>query len=92
VLSGACYAVLPRLPALLVSTFDWRGDFLLALYYALPHFELFDLRRRIIHDWGPVAPGIFVQILLYGLLFIAIFLFLAWLGYRHKRFARGEML
>jgi hypothetical protein len=57
----------------------------------LPHFELFDLRKRLVHDFGPVRWSIFGAVLAYGLLLTLLFVLLAWLAYRHKRFARGEM-
>ena len=67
-----------------------RADGLMVLYYALPHLELFDMRQRAVHDWGP-APGAFIAgLVLYSLVWIALLLLLGWLGYRRKRFTRGE--
>ena len=68
-----------------------RGAALLALYYVVPHFELFDLRRRLVHGYGPVEASVYLTVLGYGLVFILVFLMLAWLLYRHKRFVRGAL-
>jgi hypothetical protein len=65
---------------------------LLALYYLLPHFELFDLRQRLVHDWGPAPWPVVAGVLLYGALMSATFVLLAWLGYRRRRFVRGARL
>jgi ABC-type transport system involved in multi-copper enzyme maturation permease subunit len=92
VLTGTTFILLPRIPALLVAEQGFRGTALLALYYALPHFELFDLRQRLVHDWGPASWTIVTSIVLYGALMTGIFLLLAWIGYRRRRFSRGDLL
>jgi ABC-type transport system involved in multi-copper enzyme maturation permease subunit len=92
VMTGTTFILLPRIPALLVAEKGVRTTALLALYYALPHFELFDLRQRLVHDWGPSSWAILTRVMLYGALMTGIFLLLAWLGYRHRRFSRGDLL
>lgn len=92
VVTGTIFVLLPRIPALLVAQQGARATALMALYYALPHFELFDLRQRLVHGWGPAPWGVFAGIILYGLLLTAVLVMLAWLGYRRRRFARGEIL
>jgi len=92
VLTGAAFAIVPHISMLLAVTTGLRGALLNALYYLLPHFELFDLRRRLVHDWG-AAEGLAVGgATLYGALLTLGFLLLAWIGYRRKRFSRGEIL
>lgn len=90
--TGAAFLIMPRLPAVLIEAEGWAGVSLGVLYYLLPHFELFDLRHRLVHGWGAVSMGVFAEILLYGFLMTALALALAWLGYRHRRFSRGNLL
>ena len=86
----AGYLILPRVPVFLAAESGLRANGLMVLYYALPHLELFDMRQRAVHDWGP-APGAFIAgLVLYSLVWIALLLLLGWLGYRRKRFTRGE--
>lgn len=92
VLSGSFFLILPRIPSVAMSLDDWRTDVLLVFYYSLPHLELFDIRRRLIHNWEPLSYGTWVEVMFYGLLFTAVFLVAAWLAYRNKRFVRGNIL
>ncbi|HOW96640.1 MAG TPA: ABC transporter permease [Kiritimatiellia bacterium] len=89
VLCGAAFFVAPAVPELLVHEPGPSGNVLLALYYALPHLDLFDLRQRLIHDWGPAPWADVVGIAVYGAVWTGLFLLLAWLAYRTKRFRRG---
>ncbi|MDD5483065.1 MAG: ABC transporter permease subunit [Kiritimatiellae bacterium] len=88
VLSVASFLFLPQIPHLAGIASGWRREVLLVVYYALPHLELFDLRQRVIHNWDPVGPASFLMIVLYGLLTAAVFILLAWLAYRRKKFSR----
>jgi len=92
VLTGAAFAIVPHIPTLLAVTPGFRGIPLTVLYYLLPHFELFDLRRRLVHEWGSAGGLAVAGVVLYGVLLTFAFLLLAWLGYRRKRFSRGEIL
>ena len=92
VVTAAAFILLPRVPALLLGASGMMNTSLYTLYYLFPHFELFDLRRRLVHDWG-CAPWLTVAgILVYALLMTMAFLSLAWLGYRKRRFSRGDIL
>jgi ABC-type transport system involved in multi-copper enzyme maturation permease subunit len=91
VLTGAAFLVVPRVPAMVMHTRGLDGTLLLALYYALPHLELFDLRRRLVHDWGPAPWTVVLLVLVYGLVVTALVLILGWLGYRRKRFSRETL-
>lgn len=92
VVTLAAWLVLPRVPDLVFAARGVAQTALMAIYYALPHLELFDLRRRLVYGWPP-APGTMVLlILVYGLLMTAVFLTLGWLAYRNKHFTRGVML
>lgn len=91
-ITGAGFLLLPRIPAVLVEAEGASSYVLYALYYLFPHFELFDLRRRLVHDWGTVSWGTFSEIILYAAFMTIAFLTLAWLGYRKRRFSRGDLL
>jgi len=91
-ITGTALLLLPRVPAMLVETKGASSYALYTLYYLFPHFELFDLRRRLVHDWGSVNGIIVTEILLYATLMTIVFLSLAWLGYRKRRFSRGDIL
>lgn len=90
--TGAAFLILPRVPSFLVDDQGGSGVVMQVMYYLLPHFELFDLRRRMVHEWGPADWGVVTSLMLYGVLWIAAVLSLAWAGYRHRRFSRGSLL
>ena len=48
------------------------------IFYAVaPHAEFFDMRQRVIHGWGEVEWVVFVAILGYATVYVAVFLSLA---------------
>jgi Cu-processing system permease protein len=89
VLTGAIYLLIPRIPVFLVQQKGVRGIALLVLYHLMPHFDLFDLRMRIVHDFGPAHWGTCAAILIYGLLWIGFLLVIACLAYGTKQLSRG---
>jgi len=92
VVTLAAWLVLPRVPDLVLTARGAVQTGLMVIYYALPHLELFDLRRRLVYGWPPVPNAVVLWILVYGLLMTAVFLTLGWLAYRNKPFTRGAML
>lgn len=86
---GACFFVAPRVPEMLVYEQGPAANALLALYYALPHLELLDLRMRIVHMWGRLPWRVFAMLTGYGLVWTVLLLTLAWLAYRRKPLRRG---
>ncbi len=92
IVSGAAYTVLPRVPDLLFTTDGFQYDGLLLLFYVLPHFELMDFRRRMVYETDAVNWMSWLGIQVYALSIILIFLLMAWLIYKHKRFSRGNIL
>ena len=56
----------------------------ITIYYALPHFEFFDVRQRFIHGWEPVAPTPVLFLTLYAAGYAALFLGLGWAGFRRR--------
>lgn len=56
-----------------------------AIYFLLPHLELFDVRALIIHDWPPIGWVTWGLAIVYGVFFAAFFV---WLGcWRFQRMA-----
>lgn len=88
----SAYVFVPNIPNLFLHEWGWRKAGLLILYYSLPHFELFDLRQRLIHEGTPAPADAVVLALLYGAALASALLILAWLAYRNKRFSRGAIL
>jgi len=39
------------------------------LFYALPHFEFFDMKTRLAHSWDPIPLWIFVSVIAYTLIY-----------------------
>jgi ABC-type transport system involved in multi-copper enzyme maturation permease subunit len=92
VVTLAAWLVLPRVPDLALTARGAGQTGLMVLYYALPHLELFDLRRRLVYGWPPASGDVVLLTLVYGLLMTAVFLTLGWLAYRNKPFTRGAIL
>jgi len=57
---------------------------LYAVYFAIPHLELFDVRQLIIHDWGLIAWPVWAAATAYAAAYTAFFLLAAWLVFRRK--------
>jgi ABC-type transport system involved in multi-copper enzyme maturation permease subunit len=82
--------IVPKVPQLAVNASGPAGWALTAVYHLMPHFELFDMRRRLVHDFGPVRWGTFCTVAAYGISLTLLSVLLAWLAYRRKRFTRGD--
>lgn len=92
VLQAAVFMLVPRIPVMVGYEHGLRRSALMIIYYLLPHYELFDMRRRLVHGWGTVPWSVFGLIVLYGMVLTALFLLLAWAAYRRKLFKRGEAM
>jgi ABC-type transport system involved in multi-copper enzyme maturation permease subunit len=57
---------------------------LYAIYFAIPHLELFDVRDLIVHNWGLIRWDIWAAGLAYAAVYSSIFLALACLLFRRK--------
>jgi ABC-type transport system involved in multi-copper enzyme maturation permease subunit len=91
ILTGVSFLLVPRIPETM-TTAQGFGDFVVTMaYFGLPNFELFDMRRRLVHGWGPAPWLAFAASVGYAVLWSAIFLGLANLGYRRKFFRRGNL-
>jgi len=91
-LALAIYLIVPRIPRLAGYAAGWRGGMFDVLYYVLPHLELFDLRRRVLHGYGPIGSGLLGAIAAYGAAWTGVLLIAAWLSYRRRHFQRDRML
>lgn len=56
----------------------------IAIYYAIPHLELFDVRDLIIHNWGLIPWPVWLAALGYAAVYATLFLGLACLVFRRK--------
>lgn len=83
-----CFLMVPKIPEMVLHAEGLSRGFLSGLYWALPHFEFFDLRRRIVHGWGLAPWGAVIASMIYAALWTGILLGLAWFGYRKKLFKR----
>ena len=90
-LTGAAFLVIPRVPALLVHQRGFSGGAMLVLYHLMPHLELFDMRKRVVHDFGALPWNVWAGVLLYGVIWVTLILFCGYLAYRKKRFSRGSL-
>ena len=91
VIAISSFIIVPQTPQMIVNEQGFTRTALFAIYYALPHFELFDMRQRVVHEWGAVPGPVLGGIILYGLVWVGILLMLAWMGYRKKTFKRGYL-
>ena len=91
ILIAGAFSIASRVPELLVHEDGFVARGLLALYYGLPHLELFDLRQRIVHEWGAIPCRTLLFVAMYGVVWVLFLLLLAWMGYRRKRFKRGAL-
>ena len=86
------YLLVPKIPKLAHYATGWRTGMLDLLYYALPHLELFDLRRRVLHGYGPISLQVLTTLVAYGVVWTGVLLLLAWMAYRNRHFQRDRML
>ena len=86
---AASFFMLPRIPERVLGAPRANAAILSLLYYALPHFELFDMRLRIVHRWGNIPARALALLLAYGAVLTSLGLCAAWLAYRNKRLERG---
>ena len=54
------------------------------IYFLIPHLELFDVRERVVNDWGLVSWLACGLAALYAAAYTGLFLLLTWLGFRRK--------
>jgi ABC-type transport system involved in multi-copper enzyme maturation permease subunit len=55
-----------------------------AIYFLIPHLELFDVRDLVIHNWEPIPWWACLGATLYAAVYGAFFLFAGWLVFRRQ--------
>jgi ABC-type transport system involved in multi-copper enzyme maturation permease subunit len=83
-----CFLFVPRVAEMLVYAEGPARVFVSGLYYGLPHFELFDMRRRMVHGWGAAPWSVVAGVLLYAVVWTAGLLFASAAVYRNKSLRR----
>lgn len=53
-------------------------------YLLLPHFEFFNMSTRVVHGWGALPAGLFIQALVYGMLCSVFFVAMAAVVFRKR--------
>lgn len=86
--SAVCFVLMPDIPEILARDNPSSQGLLSLVYYTMPHFEVFDMRRRIVHEWGPAPAGAVGLSVLYAIAWSLFFLKVSWLAYQNKTFRR----
>ncbi len=56
-----------------------------SVYLIIPHTDIFDISRAVIHNWEPVPTHLILPIVAYGLFFTLVFLFLGtWIFHKKE--------
>ncbi len=87
--AGVCWGFLPTIGEQAAISGGLGGTVLQGLYFALPHLEVLDLRRRLVHAWGPAPGGIVALSAVYAIAWTVLGLLLARLGFRRRSVGRG---
>jgi ABC-type transport system involved in multi-copper enzyme maturation permease subunit len=74
----------PHLGKVAARAAEPASSLLLAIYYAIPHLEFFDIRRHLIHDWPLIGWGDIGLATAYGLIYSAFFLLATCVLFRRK--------
>lgn len=62
---------LPRFAADISGIGSWVA---VGVHLIAPHFEFFDLRLRVVHEWGAMNPAVFLGVLAYAAVYAALLL------------------
>jgi len=54
------------------------------MYYLMPHFEFFDLRHRLIHNWEILPLWIVAFVVMYTVIFSGMFISMAYMGLKKR--------
>lgn len=91
VITSASYLLAPKIPAFLVKAKGIQAVVLTIIYHMFPHFEVFDMRKRLVHDYGPASWKVVTGAFTYGILITIVFIIIAWFSYRNKKFSRANL-
>ncbi len=56
-----------------------------SLFYLLPHFDFYDLRIRVTHEWDPLAAWVVVSVAAYTLVYCFMLLYFAGMIFGRKK-------
>lgn len=66
---------------LIILTIDSAGTLnrllMQTAYWVIPHIELFDLSKKVVHLWSPVPVWVLLALTIYAALYVTIFLLVA---------------
>lgn len=85
VVVGGMFTIGQRLPELTAGQPTALRALVRLLYTLAPHVEFFDLRRRVVHEWGPVGWQVAAAVMLYAVAYAGACLLLAGLIFRRRR-------
>lgn len=74
----------PHLNVIALHNPEPLRDILYAVYFIVPHLEFFDVRERLVGDWGLVSWSACGLAALYAAAYTGLFLLLTWLGFRRQ--------
>lgn len=74
----------PHLNTIALHNSEPLRSIIYTIYFIIPHFELFDVRERVVNDWGLVKWWACGLATLYAAAYTGLFLLLTWLGFRRK--------
>lgn len=74
-----------RLPGYAEDASAAAGWIAQAVYVVAPHAEFFDMRQRVIHDWGAVDGAVFAAVLGYAVMYVAVVLGLATVALKRRK-------
>jgi ABC-type transport system involved in multi-copper enzyme maturation permease subunit len=72
---------------LIHAELGWLGQkVVLALYYVIPHVDLFDMSKKVVHDWEPIPATYLAILTVYAVVYVVLFL-----GGAQLRFGRRTL-
>jgi ABC-type transport system involved in multi-copper enzyme maturation permease subunit len=74
----------PHLNVIALHNPEPLRDIIYTIYFIIPHLELFDVRERLVADWGLVSWCACGLATLYAAAYTGLFLLLTWLAFRRK--------
>ncbi len=54
------------------------------LYFLIPHLDLFDMSKRVVHNWEPIERDILILITVYAVSYTFVFLSIAFMRFRRR--------
>jgi ABC-type transport system involved in multi-copper enzyme maturation permease subunit len=62
----------------------WQQKILMGAYWILPHLDLFDLSKRVVHGWSAAPAWVLAYITIYAMIYTFLFLGFACLRFRRQ--------